>query len=64
MGNVLLPDHPLTTAKQDIMYNDPYYGLADYNNYYHWNALLESTVATERIAWKWELKTYFDLTLV
>ena len=63
MNKVLCPQHPFSPAKAEIMYNDPYYGLFDANNYYHWNAFLYTTTETERVAWKWEMKTYFDITL-
>ena len=63
MNGVLCPKHPFTDAKAERIFNDPYYGLNNPDNYYHWNAFLYTTTDTERIAWKWEMKTYFDMTL-
>ena len=62
MNAVFLPVHELSAAKAERVYNDPYYGLADYNNYYHWNGFLSTTSSLEKAAWRWEAKTYFDLT--
>lgn len=49
----------------DALYNDPWYGLYNPDNYAHWNVLLDndnSTVAVNlRLAWKSELRTYFGL---
>ena len=62
MNAVLLPNAPLSDAKAQVLYDDPYYGLGDPNNYYHWNSFLSTTAPQEKIAWRWEVKTYFDLT--
>lgn len=62
MNAVLLPNAPLSDAKAQVLYNDPYYGLGDPDNYYHWNSFLSTTAPQEKIAWRWEVKTYFDLT--
>ena len=63
MNEVLCPSRPFSDAKAERIYNDPYYGLYNPDNYYHWNGFLYTTTETERIAWKWEMKTYFDITL-
>ena len=44
------------------MYDDPFYGLSNQDNYFHWNALLETADPLKNLAWKWEIKTYFGLT--
>ena len=46
------------------MFNDPYYGLRNSDNYFHWNALLETADPLESVAWYWELNTYFGLSIL
>ena len=58
----LMPDVQASHKIEDLMYNDPFYGLKYVNNYFHWNALLETANPEEKIAWQWELRTYFGLT--
>ena len=63
INKILLPDHQASPKISDAMYIDPFYGLGNIDNYYHWNALLSSTEnPLARLAWQWELKTYFALT--
>ena len=61
-SQALCPTNKLSQEQADRIYNDPYYGLYDANNYYRWNGFLEDTIATENAAWRWECKTYFGLT--
>ena len=47
------------------MFNDPWYGLNDYRNYGHWQALMYTDDPKEKQIqklWYWELSTYFRLT--
>jgi len=44
------------------LYNDPYYGLVNVDNYPDWNVLLASADPIQRQAFKTELMTYFKLT--
>ena len=60
---MFLPSLNVPDDKAERMYNDPYYGLGDYNNYYHWNGFLATTDPLQRVAWRWEVKTYFDVTI-
>ena len=55
----------------DALYNDPWYGLDNPDNYAHWNALLNETMTGDnstdainlRLAWKTELRSYFSLSV-
>ena len=47
------------------MYEDPWYGLENYNNYGHWNNLIyteDNDLKQKQLAWIWELRSYFNLT--
>ena len=61
--NRLLLEGDTTTLPQAVaIFEDPYYGLNDFNNYKKWGSLLAGPWATLESAWKWELKTYFGLS--
>ena len=38
----LLPNHPVPDDIAEAMFNDPYYGLKDKINYFHWMPILSS----------------------
>lgn len=61
-STALSPTNPLSAEQTDRLYNDPYYGLSNPDNYYHWAAFLVDTKPTEYYAWRWECKTYFGLS--
>ena len=62
INSLFLSQNPVSEITAERMYNDPYYGLSNSDNYYHWNGFLATTDPLQRIAWRWEVKTYFDLT--
>ena len=65
INTFLLINNPATTTVQDAIYNDPWYGLSNYNNYAQWSVLQSSDVSTaavrEKLAFQAELRTYFGL---
>lgn len=61
-SGALSPTNPLSAEQTDRLYNDPYYGLNNPDNYYHWTGFLVDTKPTEYYAWRWECKTYFGLS--
>ena len=36
----LLPKNPASDEQRDALWNDPYYGLSNTDNYEHWDKLL------------------------
>lgn len=52
----------MTSKVARQIYLDVYYGLGNETNFVLWNALHTSGDPLERVAWKWELRTYFGLT--
>ena len=50
----------------DAIYTDPWYGLNNPYNYYHWQVLeMQNTNTTQiykRLAWKAEMRSYWNLT--
>lgn len=66
INNVLLINNPASTQIQDAMWNDPYYGLSNYENYPRWQALqntnTNSTAINKKLAWQAELRSYFGLS--
>ena len=62
INNKLLRDHNAGRSIRDAMFYDPFYGLSNQDNYFHWNAFLETADPLALLAWQWEVKTYFGLT--
>lgn len=59
INNSLMPNNPADTATTDAMFNDPWYGLSNPENYGHWHALVtltgDSEEANKRLAFFIEL---------
>ena len=62
INDLLLPQNPASPKISQAMFSDPYYGFKYKSNYLHWNALLDTADSLERLAWQWELRTYFALS--
>lgn len=58
----LLPENPVSSKVARQLFTDVYYGLGNQTNYVLWNVLHHTADPLERVAWKWELRTYFGLT--
>lgn len=63
----LLPSNPISDqAIIDAMYNDPFYGLSNYENYAHWQSFglagTEDEVLNKKLAWAVEVQFYFGLS--
>ena len=68
----LLTEHPVTVEQAGRLWDDPYYGFGSRNvnegafvNYWHWEKLLNTTdpyKMQEKVAFEWELRTYFGLS--
>jgi hypothetical protein len=66
INDVLLPLNPITdTAVLDLLFNDPWYGLGNFQNYPRWQVLAAGnsnlTAVNENLAWKAELRAAFGL---
>jgi hypothetical protein len=55
-------DHPVSDTVEQALYNDPWYGLSNPDNYMHWQALMVTSDPLERLSWKAEIRSYFGLT--
>jgi hypothetical protein len=55
-------DEKATTAQQNAMFNDEYYGLSDIDNYGKYDQLMAYQSPLKRRLFKNELKTYFGLS--
>lgn len=65
INDLLVHDYPVTDEQEAALYDDPYYGLSDYNNYVHWQNLMTTTDPIKlqmQVVWYWELRTYFGLS--
>jgi hypothetical protein len=67
INTYLLPQNPVTDLSVlDALFNDPFYGLSNPQNYAHWQAFMlesqEPEIKNKRIAWGTELCFYFGLT--
>jgi hypothetical protein len=67
INTYLLPNNPISDqAVIDAMYNDPFYGLSNFENYAHWQSFglagTESEVLNKKLAWAVEVQFYFGLS--
>lgn len=62
INRLLLAGDASTMPQATAIFEDPYYGLNDFNNYKKWGSLLAGPWPTLEAAWKWELQTYFGLS--
>ena len=60
---MLLKRNTVSREVEEAIYNDPFYGLNNLENYFHWNAFLSTANPLANLAWSWEVRTYFGLTI-
>ena len=60
--NLLRDENPVLRKVAWQLYKDPHYGLEKLESYRSWAALLPEAQVLEKLAFKWELRTYFGLT--
>lgn len=62
INKIFVKENPISDPNiVEALYNDPYYGLINVDNYPDWNVLLASSDSMQRQAFKTELMTYFKL---
>ena len=63
-----MAQNPVSDEQEDALFNDPFYGLNNFENYARWNNLLyldedaDILKKQQQAVWMWELRTYFGLT--
>ena len=65
INEYLLHGDTVDPEVEKAMFEDPWYGLNNYENYGHWNNLIyteDKDLKQKQLAWIWELRSYFGLS--